>query len=66
MSTTSNKSKLLIFVMIVISVVFFVASFVAASLASEQAAGNGQMHAGLANCMTAITGERVFVDCSTP
>jgi hypothetical protein len=65
-SATSNKSKMLIFAMIVISVVFFVASFVAASLASEQAASNGQIFAGLSNCMTVVTGERTFVDCSTP
>jgi hypothetical protein len=63
-SATSNKSKLLIFLMIAISLVFFVASFVAASLASEQAASNGTLPAGLTNCMTVVTGERAFVDCS--
>jgi hypothetical protein len=66
MSATSNKSRLLIFVMIAISVVFFAASFVAASLASEQAASAGTLPQGLANCMTVITAERMFVDCSTP
>lgn len=65
-SATSNKSKLLIFLMIAISLVFFVASFIAASVASEQAASTGELPANLANCITAITGERAFVDCSVP
>ena len=66
MSATSNKSKLLIFLMVAISLVFFVASFVAASIASEQVASGGELPASLANCMTVVTGERTFVDCSTP
>lgn len=66
MSATSNKSKLLIFLMVAIALAFFVASFVAASIASEQAAVSGQPIEGLANCMTAVTGERALVDCSTP
>lgn len=66
MSATSNKSKLLIFLMVAISLVFFVASFAAASIASEQVAGSGELPGGLANCMTVVTGERTFVDCSTP
>jgi hypothetical protein len=65
-SATSNKSKLLIFLMVVIALVFFVASFVAASIASEQVASGGEMPEGLANCMTARTAERTLVDCSTP
>lgn len=66
MSATSNKSKLLIFLMIAISLVFFVASFAAASIASEQVASSGELPEGLANCMTVVTGERTLVDCSTP
>ena len=65
MSATSNKSKLLIYLMIAVSLVFLVVSFVAASIASEQAASGGELPAGPANCMTVVTGERAFVDCST-
>lgn len=66
MSATSNKSKLLIFLMVAISLAFFVVSFAAASIASEQVASSGELPEGLANCMTAVTGERTLVDCSTP
>ncbi|MEM2139510.1 MAG: hypothetical protein QXJ74_04720 [Nitrososphaera sp.] len=66
MSATSNKSKLLIFLMVAISLVFFVASFAAASIASDQVASGGELPEGLANCMTVRTGEQTLVDCSTP
>lgn len=65
MSATSNKSKLLIFLMIAIALVFLVVSFVAASIASDQVASGGELPEGLGNCMTVVTGERMFVDCST-
>jgi len=65
-SATSNKSKLLIFLMVAISLVFFVASFAAASIASDQVASGGELPEGLANCMTVRTGEQTLVDCSTP
>lgn len=65
-SATSNKSKLLIFLMVAISLVFFVASFVAASIASEQVASGGELPESLSECMTVVTGEQALVDCSTP
>ncbi len=66
MSATSNKSKLLIFLMVAISLVFFVTSFVAASLTSEQVASDRELPAEAANCMTVVTGEKALIDCSTP
>jgi hypothetical protein len=66
MSATSNKSRMLILVMIAISLVFFMASFVAASISSEQApavSGPEQVSA-LGNCIVVQTGERILTDCS--
>ncbi len=65
MSATSNKSRMLILVMIAISLVFFMASFVAASISGGQAPAAGDPEApALANCMVVQTGERIFADCS--
>lgn len=69
MSATSNKSRLLLFLMIAISLVFFVASFVAAALAgsgSAPSSTNSQVAPELAHCMVVRTGERVMADCSLP
>ena len=69
MSATSNKSRLLLFLMIAISLVFFVASFVAAALAGNASAPpstSSQVAPGLAHCMVVRTGERVMADCSLP
>ncbi len=65
-SATSNKSRMLILVMIAISLVFFMASFVAASISSEQAPGvtDAEQLSAYANCMLVQTGERILADCS--
>ncbi len=66
MSATSNKSRMLILVMIAISLVFFMASFIAASISSEQAPAisDPEQASALANCMVVQTGERILADCS--
>ena len=69
MSATSNKSRLLLYLMIAISLVFFVASFAAAALAgneSAQSSTSSQVAPELAHCMVVRTGERTMADCSLP
>ena len=67
MSATSNKSKLLIFLMIAISLVFFVASFLAAALAGDGAQPvSQQVQPQFANCMVVRTAEHTLADCSLP
>lgn len=69
MSATSNKSRLLLFLMIAISLVFFVASFVAATLAgneSAQSSTSSQVAPEFAHCMVVRTDERTMADCSLP
>jgi hypothetical protein len=72
MSATSNKSRLLLFLMIAISLVFFVASFLAAALAGSGSApatsdnSSSQVAPELAHCMVVRTGERTMADCSLP
>lgn len=67
MSATSNKSKLLIFLMIAISLVFFVASFLAAAIAGDGAQpSTQQVQPQFANCMVVRTGEHTLADCSLP
>ena len=65
MSATSNKSRLLLFLMIAISLVFFVASFVAASLAGNESSPQSTS-SQVAHCMVVRTGERAMADCSLP
>ncbi len=65
MSATSNKSKILIFLMIVISLVFFIASFLAAAFNEKTSpasdiAGNNS----LADCIVVRTAERTLAECS--
>lgn len=68
MSATSNKSRLLLFLMIAISLVFFVASFLAAALAGNGSppSSTNEVAPELAHCMVVRTGEGMLADCSLP
>jgi hypothetical protein len=62
MSATSNKSRILIFLMIIISVVFFIASFMAAAFNSSPPS-TPQEEGDFKNCIVVRTGERMFAEC---
>ena len=67
MSATSNKSRLLIFLIIAISLVFFVASFLAAAVAGDTVQPTSQqVQPQFANCMVVRTVEHTLADCSLP
>jgi hypothetical protein len=67
-SATSNKSRLLIFLMIAISLVFFVASFLAAAVVGDDTVQptSQQVQPQFANCMVVRTVEHTLADCSLP
>ncbi len=64
MSATSNKSRILIFIMIAISLVFFIASFMAAAFNNRTSpAGDVTGEGSLADCIVVRTAERMFAEC---
>ncbi|MCI0561379.1 MAG: hypothetical protein MN733_23070 [Nitrososphaera sp.] len=69
MSATSNKSRILLFMMVVIALVFFISSFMAATFTtgpSATAPGTVVPSQGQGNsCVTVRTAEdRLFSECS--
>jgi hypothetical protein len=67
MSATSNKSRLLLFMMVVIALVFFISSFLAASFTNTPTTNAGtvvQSSESTSNCILVRTGEdRFFGEC---
>jgi hypothetical protein len=66
MSTTS-KSRLVLFLMVVIALVFFIASFLAAAFSNgvnTTTAGSSQQASADVSCIAVRTAERVFGECS--
>ena len=68
MSATSNKSRLLLFLMVVISLVFFITSFLTAAFTGGTVANSGQQQATAvegSNCLVVRTGEGMLLaDCT--
>ena len=65
MSAISSKSRLVLFLLVVIALVFFITSFVAAAF-TNSVTGNSQQTSSQASCTIVRTGEeRVFSDCSS-
>lgn len=68
MSATSNKSRILLFMMVVIALVFFITSFLAVAFSNNANAPNvatvGQQETAASNCIFVQTAEhRLFADC---
>ncbi len=65
MSATSSKSRLVLFLLVVIALVFFITSFVAAAF-TNSVNSNSQQTSSLASCTMVQTGEdRVFSECDS-
>jgi hypothetical protein len=68
MSATSNKSRLLLFMMVVIALVFFISSFLAASFTNGPTTNAGsvvQQPESTGDCIVVRTGEdRYFGECA--
>jgi hypothetical protein len=63
MSAISSKSRLVMFLLIVIALVFFITSFVAAAF-TNSVNTSSQQTSSLASCMIVRTGEhKVFEEC---
>ena len=64
MSATSSKSRLVLFLLVVIALVFFITSFVAAAF-TNSVNGNAQQASSEVTCTMVQTGEeRMFGECS--
>lgn len=63
MSATSSKSRLVLFLLVVIALVFFITSFVAAAFTNN--VNNGQEAGSQVSCTIVRTGEeRMFGECT--
>ena len=64
MSATSSKSRLVLFLLVVIALVFFITSFVAAAF-TNSVSSNTQQASSPANCTIVQTGEqKLFGECA--
>jgi hypothetical protein len=64
MSATSSKSRLVLFLLVVIALVFFITSFVAAAFTNSANTGGTQQAASQISCTIVRTGEeRMFGEC---
>lgn len=63
MSATSNKSRILIFIMIAISLVFFIVSFMAAAFNRTSPSSDIAGEEAVADCIVVRTAERMFGEC---
>lgn len=62
-ATSSSKSRLVLFLLVVIALVFFITSFVAAALTNSINTGSGQEDVQI-SCTILRTGEeRMFGEC---
>ena len=65
MSATSSKSRLVLFLLVVIALVFFITSFVAAAFTNNMS-GNIQQASSQASCTIVQTGEeKLFGECAS-
>lgn len=65
MSATSSKSRLVLFLLVVVALVFFITSFVAASLSNSTRTGT-QPTTSEVSCTIVRTGEqRMFGECAS-
>ncbi|HKZ62118.1 MAG TPA: hypothetical protein VJZ68_06870 [Nitrososphaera sp.] len=63
MSATSSKSRLVLFLLVVIALVFFITSFVAAAFTNSVNTGSSQQ----VSCTIVRTGEeKMFGECGAP
>ena len=66
MSATSSKSRLVLFLLVVIALVFFITSFVAAAFTNSVNTSKSQQTSSPASCTIVQTGEdRVFEECGS-
>ena len=64
MSATSSKSRLVLFLLVVVALVFFITSFVAAAFTNSVNNGSGQQATLQVSCTIVLTGEeRMFGEC---
>ena len=64
MSATSSKSRLVLFLLVVIALVFFITSFVAAAFTNSAGTGSQQATSQV-SCIIVRTGEeRMFGECA--
>lgn len=64
MSATSSKSRLVLFLLVVIALVFFITSFVAAAFTNSVNTGGTQQTTSQVSCTIVRTGEeRMFGEC---
>ena len=65
MSATSSKSRLLLFLLVVIALVFFITSFVAAAFTNSVNDNTQQAGSQVVNCTVVQTGEeKMFGECA--
>lgn len=65
MSTTSSKSRLVLFLLIIIALVFFITSLAAAAFTNSINTGNGQQNSQV-SCTIVRTGEdKMFGECTS-
>ena len=65
MSATSSKSRLVLFLLVVIALVFFITSFVAAAFTNSFNIGGNQQASSQVSCTIVWTGEeRMFRECT--
>lgn len=64
MSATSSKSRLVLFLLVVIALVFFITSFVAAAFTNSANTSGTQQASSQVSCTIVRTGEeRMFGEC---
>ncbi len=65
MSATSSKSRLVLFLLVVIALVFFITSFVAAAFTNSVNSNAQQAPSSQASCTIVQTGEeKLFGECA--
>jgi hypothetical protein len=66
MSATSSKSRLVLFLLVVIALAFFITSFVAAAFTNSVNTSNSQQTNSLPSCTIVQTGEnKMFRECDS-
>ena len=64
-ATSSSKSRLVLFLLVVIALVFFITSFVAATFTNSVNTGAGKQAVPQVSCTIVQTGEeRMFGECT--
>lgn len=65
MSATSSKSRLVLFLLVIIALVFFITSFVAAAFTNSVNTNSNQQASSQVSCIIVQTGEeRIFQECT--